>query len=83
MILQNKRLFGIAKQKKMLDEINPGDRGKLGFAFKPSASASSSARNPEINIEISVRGRDPSVGNTFQNITSFIKQKLNLVHRCK
>lgn len=65
-----------SQTEEMLDEINPGDRGKLGFAFKPSASASSSARNPEINIEISVRGRDPSVGNTFQNITSFIKQKV-------
>lgn len=65
-----------SQTEEMLDEINPGDRGKLGFAFKPSVSASSSVRNPEINIEISVRGRDPSVGNTFQNITSFIKQKV-------
>lgn len=59
-----------------LQSINPGDKGGLAFSFRPLPFGSANIKNPEINIEVSVKGRIPSQGNSFQEINNFIKKKI-------
>lgn len=59
-----------------LSEINPGDRNNLKFNFKPISFTNGSVTNPEINIEVSITGREPSLGNNFQTIENLIKKKV-------
>lgn len=59
-----------------LASVDPGDRGSLKFKFKPLSSSSSNIKNPEINISVSVRGRQSSLGNSFQKIDDYLKTKI-------
>lgn len=59
-----------------LRSIDPGDENELMFRFKPIAFSNSTLQNPEINISLSVKGRQPSQGNQFTEIENFIKKKI-------
>ena len=59
-----------------LKSVDPDDRGVLKFKFRPINFSGSSLKNPEINIEVSVKGRQSSLGNAFQEIDSVLKQKV-------
>ncbi len=71
----NQTLIWNSQTSDRMASFDPGDRQELKFTFKPSASAGS-IKNPEINIDISVKGRQPSLGNIFLNIDSYIKKKI-------
>lgn len=60
----------------VLGNVDPGDRGSLKFKFKPLSLTSSNIRNPEIGISVSVRGRQASLGNTFQTINDYVKKRI-------
>lgn len=57
-----------------LGTIDPGDRGELSFSFRPLPLSGSSTKNPEIVIDLSIRGRKPELGNSFLEIENFIKK---------
>lgn len=59
-----------------LASVDPGDRGTLKFKFKPLSTTSANIKNPEIDISVSVRGRQASLGNSFQVINDYIKKKI-------
>lgn len=59
-----------------LKNINPDDNGELKFKFRPISFSGSNIKNPEINIEVSVKGRQSSLGNAFQEINNVVKQKV-------
>lgn len=59
-----------------LRSIDPGDRNELMFRFKPITFSNSTLQNPEINISLSVKGRQPAQGNQFVEIENFIKKKV-------
>ncbi len=59
-----------------LANIDPGKRGDLDFKFKPVSLNGTNIKNPEININVSVRGRQSSLGNSFQTINDYIRKKV-------
>lgn len=59
-----------------LRTLEPGTRKELQFDFRPIAFTNSSIQNPEINISLSVKGRQPSQGNQFVEIENFLKKKV-------
>lgn len=56
--------------------VDPGQSGRLRFKFKPLSTTSANLKNPEINISIGVRGRQTSLGNSFQTINDYVKKKV-------
>ena len=59
-----------------LQSFDPGDSQTLSFDFEPLSFAGQNIKNPEINIELSVRGRQPSLGNLFREIDNYVKKKI-------
>lgn len=62
--------------KNSLGTIDPGDTEELVFNFSPLPFSETNIENPEININLSIRGRQPSLGNSFQNIDNVVKKKV-------
>lgn len=64
-----------------LSSVQPGASGNLSFSFKPlSISASNSAmRDPQIIIEVSIKGRQPSSGIGFSEINNFEKKIVKII----
>lgn len=59
-----------------LSEINPGENGTVSFSFKPSSLIGlSSIKNPEVAINVSIKGRQPLLGSTFDDINN-VSQKI-------
>ncbi len=55
-----------------LAEINPGERGTVSFSFKPlSLIGLSYIKNPQVSIKVSIRGREPLLGSTYNDINNF------------
>lgn len=59
-----------------LKNIDPGDHMELQFHFKPLPFSNSSIQTPAIDIAVSIKGRQPSVGNQFTEIDNFLKKKV-------
>ncbi|MBK5215371.1 MAG: hypothetical protein JJE53_00980 [Candidatus Pacebacteria bacterium] len=55
-----------------LAEINPGEKGNVSFSFKPtSLIGATSIKNPQVSIKVSIRGREPVLGSTYNDINNF------------
>ena len=72
----NQTIIWNAETDDSLESIEPKDRLELDFNFRPISFSGSSIKNPEINIEISVKGRQPSLGNNFLEIDNLAKKKI-------
>lgn len=59
-----------------LGSIEPGDKGDLRFKFKPVSLNGTNIKNPEITINVSVRGRQSSLGNSFQTINDYLRKRV-------
>lgn len=59
-----------------LQSFDPGDSETVGFRFKPLNFSTTNIKNPEINIELSVRARQPSLGNLFREIDNYVEKKI-------
>lgn len=59
-----------------LVNIDPGASGVVEFDFKPISlvGSSSGVKDPQIEISVSIKGRQPSLGSTFSDINNFIKK---------
>lgn len=57
-----------------LAKIDPGDKGELNFKFKPISFSGSNLKDPQVNVEVSVKGRQPALGNQFLDITNYVKK---------
>lgn len=54
-----------------LEEINPGESGTVSFSFKPtSLIGQSSIKNPQVSINVSIKGRQPLLGSTYNDINN-------------
>ena len=61
-----------------LGSVEPGSSGNLAFTFKPVSLVGSSITNPEIGIDVSIKGQQPSVGSTFTDINNFSKKVIKI-----
>jgi len=59
-----------------LSEINPGESGTVSFSFEPSSlvGLSNVVKNPQIFIKVSIKGREPLLGSTYNEINNFTEK---------
>ena len=63
-----------------LSEINPGERGNISFSFKPiSLIGLSSIKNPQISIKVSIKGREPLLGSSYNDINNFSEKTVKVL----
>lgn len=60
--------------------IEPGANGSVTFSFKPVSliGASKSIKDPQIALDVSIKGNQPSVGSTFSDINNFAKKIIKI-----
>jgi hypothetical protein len=55
-----------------LSEINPGEKGSVSFSFKPSSLIGlSGIKDPKVLIKVSIKGREPLLGSTYNDVNNF------------
>jgi hypothetical protein len=64
-----------------LASVEPGATGTLSFSFKSLSlvGSSTSISNPEIDIDVSIKGQQPTVGSTFTDINNFSKKVIKIL----
>lgn len=61
-------------------EINPGEKGVVSFSFKPkSLIGVSSIKDPQVSIKVSIRGREPLFGSTYNDIDNFSEKIVKIL----
>lgn len=61
--------------------VEPGASGKVSFTLKPISlvGASVSVSSPQIVIDVSIKGRQPNLGTTFNDINNFSKKVIKIL----
>jgi hypothetical protein len=56
-----------------LAEINPGEKGTVSFSLKPRSlvGVSNLLKDPKISLKVSIKGREPLQGSTYNDINNF------------
>ena len=56
-----------------LAEVNPGEKGEATFSFKtyPMVGLSSLPQSPQVSMKVSIKGREPLLGSTYNDINNF------------
>jgi hypothetical protein len=64
-----------------LAEINPGGSGSVTFSFKPISliGTSNIVSNPQVSIDVSIKGRQPQLGSTYTDINNFSSKIVKLL----
>lgn len=64
-----------------LAEINPGESGTVTFSFKPSSlvGLSNVVKDPQISIKVSIKGREPLLGSTYNDINNFSEKIIKVL----
>ena len=61
-------------------EINPGEKGTVSFSFKPkSLIGVSTIKDPQVSINVSIRGREPLFGSTYNDIDNFSEKIVKIL----
>jgi hypothetical protein len=64
-----------------LASVEPGASGRMSFTFKPVSllGVRSSITSPEVDIDVSIRGQQPAIGSTFNDINNFSKKVVKIL----
>jgi len=64
-----------------LAEINPGERGNVSFSFKSFSlvGLSNTIKDPQISISVSIKGRQPQLGSTYDDVNNFSEKIVKVV----
>ncbi|MFA4853515.1 MAG: hypothetical protein WC599_13440 [Bacteroidales bacterium] len=64
-----------------LSEINPGESGTVIFNFKPSSliGLSNAIKDPQVSIKVSIKGRQPQLGSTYNDINNFSEKIVKIL----
>jgi len=63
-----------------LAEINPGESGTVSFSFTPISLIGSlnAIKDPQVSIKVSIRGREPQLGSTYNDINNFSEKVVKI-----
>lgn len=61
-----------------LGSIEPGGSGSVSFSFKSLSLLGSTIKDPQIALDVSIKGRKPSEGSTFSEVNNFAKKIVKL-----
>ena len=64
-----------------LADIEPGERGEVSFSVSSISSigGQSNIKDPQISIDVSIRGREPSLGSTYTEVNNFSKKVVKML----
>jgi hypothetical protein len=64
-----------------LAEINPGQNGTITFSFKPTSQVglSNIVKDPQVSIKVSIKGREPLLGETYNDINNFSEKIVKIL----
>ena len=64
-----------------LESLEPGARGSVRFSFKANSFAGidKTTKDPNITIDVNIRGRQASLGSIFSDITNVAKKVIKIV----
>ena len=64
-----------------LGSVEPGAKGDIAFSFKSLSLAGSlnSIKDPQIVIDVSIKGRQPSSGSTYDDVNNFNKKIIKIL----
>lgn len=72
----NQKIIWNKETEPVLASLEPGDTKTIKFKWRPLSFANSGIKNGETNVSLSVRARQPSLGNRFQEINDLLKKKI-------
>jgi hypothetical protein len=60
--------------------VEPGKSGKVSFSFTPlpTYNGNSAISNPQVMIDISIKGQQPALGNTFTQVNNFVHKVVKI-----
>ncbi len=78
---QNSRIIWDKNSNSDLSNIEPGEKGELNFSIKSisSLSGDSSIKDPQMTIDVNIKGREPSLGSTYTEINNFSKKVVKML----
>lgn len=64
-----------------LASVEPGVTGSVSFNFKPMSLVGSTSiiKDPQISLDVSIKGRQPSEGYAFNEVNNFIKKTIKIL----
>jgi hypothetical protein len=64
-----------------LSSLEPGSRGVVDFTFKPISlvGLSNPVTAPQIELDVSIKGSQPSLGSTFSDVNNFDKKIIKIL----
>lgn len=64
-----------------LAEIEPGEKGEVSFNVKSTSliGSLSNIKDPQITIDVSIKGRQPSLGSTYSDVNNFSKKIVKIL----
>lgn len=64
-----------------LGNIEPGEKGEVSFNVRSISLTGSTAsvKDPQLTFDVSIRGRQPSLGSTFTDVNNFSKKVVKIV----
>lgn len=76
----NDQIIWNKNQVEKLGEINPGEKGSVHFTIKSASLIGvTDIKNPELSIKVSIRGREPLSGSSFNDINNFSEKILKVL----
>jgi hypothetical protein len=61
-----------------LASVEPGGRGNLSFTFNPLSLIGSSLKDPQIALDVSIRGTQPSLGSVLADVNNVSKKVVKI-----
>lgn len=75
----NSRIIWDKNTVSALSEIEPGETGTVSFSFRPiSLIGVTNIRDPQVVLDVSIKGNQPSLGEVFSDINNFAKKVVKL-----
>ncbi len=64
-----------------LESIEPGQDGSVFFKFKSTSliGLNNQIKDPQINLDVSIKGRQPNLGSTFSDVNNFSKKTIKIL----
>jgi len=78
---QNNRIIWDKNSVSDLSNIEPGGKGEVNFSISSVSTLGSqnNIKDPQMSIDVSIKGREPSLGSTYAEVNNFSKKVIKIL----